>query len=723
MVASLLCLFGLSWLALGEWLPPFSVRGLWFYSGAFAFLTGSLLDAPTHVVPKQAFQFSAVALIATLSAGFATSTPRTTLAAIALGGTAFVLMGAIVASLVAMWWKDERDSTAARAARTGFVVGQYLGTPAATSTVFFLYLLVSFHLPNKREALVLVLGWTGVVLARPLERTFSLINALITVWSRTPPVTYLGEVVGHNVPGIVTLRHSGAASVHPGTPLVVRGDDGTPNVALSLSYIGYSDGPWLRALQLDVSADMRRALDVTGLPDGACALLRDRASLDTLGAEPSGAFARRDRLIGLVVSDTDRITLHFEVLRFDANLHEGKLVTVRIGTQEVLYQVLNGLTQDEIVQQRNTRGYVVASARKIGSWSDAKRQFVHVPWVPAPNTPVFLEQADEARGVEGIGVFPGTHYPISLGAHDTVTHNTAVIGILGVGKTFAVLELVERVLRAGTRVICLDMTEQYAAELDAFYDSEWHASLIASLQSIGKTGKTAIAKNVEEGGSVRQFEAAVRAAVRQFLDTSATQQLLVLNPNAFEVWRQDSKPYQNDASMASLSAAEITRIVSEAALDACQELGMTTNARCCLVYEEAHSLVPEFSAVAVDGDKTASNGSARAILQGRKFGLGCIVVTQRTASVTKTILNQCNTIIAMRTFDATGMDFLSNYIGRDYASLLSALPDRHGVVFGKASSCSDPVVVRFNDRDAFLAHFRGETRPEVGALASPGTGP
>ena len=113
------------------------------------------------------------------------------------------------------------------------------------------------------------------------------------------------------------------------------------------------------------------------------------------------------------------------------------------------------------------------------------------------------------------------------------------------------------------------------------------------------------------------------------------------------------------------SAADITRIVSEAALAACQALGTTDAARCCLVYEEAHSLVPEWNAVASEGDKTAANGSARAILQGRKFGLGCLLVTQRTASVTKTILNQCNTIFAMRVFDATGMDFLANYIGPD----------------------------------------------------------
>lgn len=66
------------------------------------------------------------------------------------------------------------------------------------------------------------------------------------------------------------------------------------------------------------------------------------------------------------------------------------------------------------------------------------------------------------------------------------------------------------------------------------------------------------------------------------------------------------------------------------------------------VFEEAHSLIPEWNAVASAGDKEATNGTAKAILQGRKYGLGCLVITQRTANVTKTILNQCNTVFGLR---------------------------------------------------------------------------
>src|SRR3989454_11088176 len=158
--------------------------------------------------------------------------------------------------------------------------------------------------------------------------------------------------------------------------------------------------------------------------------------------------------------------------------------------------------------------------------------------------------------------------------------------------------------------------------------------------------------------------------------------------------------------MATLTPTEITRIFTESTLEILQELGMSESARCCIVYEEAHSLIPEWSAVASDGDKTATNGTAKAILQGRKFGLGCLVITQRTANVTKSILSQGNTVFGLRVFDATGMEFLKNYIGEDYAGVLSTLEDRHAVVFGRASSCRDPVLTRLNDRADFLRVFR-----------------
>lgn len=250
------------------------------------------------------------------------------------------------------------------------------------------------------------------------------------------------------------------------------------------------------------------------------------------------------------------------------------------------------------------------------------------------------------------------------------------------------------------KIVVLDLTSQYAPQLAPYYDSQAQQPNLEQLQQAGPPGKTNCKQNVAEGGSVQAFQALLKQQLAAFM-VDPTAKLRFYNPTTFEVWRQDSKPFSGVASMAQLTPTEITRIITEVCLDVCSD-AMSDQARLCIVYEEAHSLIPEWNAVVAEGDRAAANGTSKAILQGRKFGLGCLVITQRTANVTKTILNQCNTVFALRVFDATGMEFLRNYVGDDYANVLSTLEDRHAVIFGRASSCSDPVLVRLNDRNKFL---------------------
>lgn len=116
-----------------------------------------------------------------------------------------------------------------------------------------------------------------------------------------------------------------------------------------------------------------------------------------------------------------------------------------------------------------------------------------------------------------------------------------------------------------------------------------------------------------------------------------------------------------------------------------------------MVLEEAHTLIPEWNQVAQSSDTHQVNRSARVVLQGRKFGLGTLLITQRTANVTKTILNQCNTIFALRSFDQTGLDFLRNYMGEAYSRAISTLPQFTAVLVGKASSSTRPLIFKISD--------------------------
>lgn len=91
------------------------------------------------------------------------------------------------------------------------------------------------------------------------------------------------------------------------------------------------------------------------------------------------------------------------------------------------------------------------------------------------------------------------------------------------------------------------------------------------------------------------------------------------------------------------------------------------------------------------------NNIGQIALQGRKYGVGFIVIAQRTASVSKTVLTQCNTVIAFQCFDRTSIDFLVNYFPNPLAEALPNLRFRQAVVAGKAVRGSVPLIFEVPD--------------------------
>jgi len=75
-------------------------------------------------------------------------------------------------------------------------------------------------------------------------------------------------------------------------------------------------------------------------------------------------------------------------------------------------------------------------------------------------------------------------------------------------------------------------------------------------------------QNVAEGGSAHVFQALLRLQLTAFMGDPHSN-LRIYNPSAFEVWRQDSKLFSGAASMVQLTPTEITRIVTEIALELC----------------------------------------------------------------------------------------------------------------------------------------------------------
>lgn len=694
-------------------------KAIWFYNGVASLLFGSRLLNPHFTPPADAATNGFVALASLIAGSLAVppgsgeATLLWTVAAfcglVSLSAVAVLLLRA-PAGLETRVWLRAMDQAV-----------RGLGSPGIIFTIVILVAVWLFHRDRPVEVFAIVAAWTAIIALRPVEAAMSFVD-----WWREQPTEFnsdhvVGDIAAHQSPGIVLIRQHGDRVIERGTPLVVADDNGPWMLGVALNYVGRDEGNLLRVLTARMPPRLRDRIATLPSPKGTGIALTVNVPDEELEDIP--AIQWINRLCGVVDSDTALDFMQFEVIE-DQNVSEGRLVEARIGEHMVMFQIIEGLTREEIVQQKNKYGYARAGARKIGRWDNDEGKFKPVNWIPKINAPVFLMEADEhAVNAASVGHFPDTAFGVGVDVSEAVTHNTAILGILGIGKSYLAIELVERMIAGGIKVICLDLTNQYVDLLHEFIDAAHDDEKRAELTASGEGG--APHQNQEQGGSHQRFRAEAVRQLREFVAPESGRFLRVLNPAEFHVTRQASGMFNNNANMASLTPCEITAIISDAALEVCQELGMTDRGRVCLVYEEAHSLVPEWNSVVAEGDKAATSRSARAILQGRKYGLGCLLVTQRTANVTKTILNQCNTIFAMRTFDDTGKEFLSNYIGGDYASVLPSLNARHAVVFGKASTCENPVLIRLNDRDAFLETFRQEHPPRelpgvpVDAAAAP----
>lgn len=87
-----------------------------------------------------------------------------------------------------------------------------------------------------------------------------------------------------------------------------------------------------------------------------------------------------------------------------------------------------------------------------------------------------------------------------------------------------------------------------------------------------------------------------------------------------------------------------------------------------IVLEEAHSYLSEKT-----GGRAAV-AAKRIVKEGRKYGIGAMIVSQRPAEIDTTILSQCGTTIALRLTNSIDRGHVTGSVADNLEGLLSALP-------------------------------------------------
>ena len=114
-----------------------------------------------------------------------------------------------------------------------------------------------------------------------------------------------------------------------------------------------------------------------------------------------------------------------------------------------------------------------------------------------------------------------------------------------------------------------------------------------------------------------------------------------------------------------------------------------------LVCEEAHRYAPRGDDAAFQPTKQALSRIAK---EGRKYGVGLGLISQRPSELAESILSQCNTLIALRMSNEQDQKFVQRALPdsvRSLVNVLSTLRTQEALVVGEGSVV--PVRLRFND--------------------------
>jgi len=599
-----------------------------------------------------------------------------------------------------------------------------ISRPGIIFSLLYFTVVISFF-QHKPVEFPILIGF-GFLLAinKPIVWLVEFFSKLFSnITTKADLSQFIGQIIGHESTDLYKVEIS---SENPFRQKELKGElvylenikSGVVGIVLSERIL--LGKKWIEILSLRdnhqnlISFNIKSLLPLSGEKSifsktNAVYLLNDIGQLDSeiqIAINSNKVKSNFKNLIGIVWEGSTINRIKFnklfpDELQKERNIGEGSIIQTQIANEEVLYQIIDGRTDEEKLEYKDSHGYIIGSAQKLGKYIVEEKELNTVKWLPEIYTPIFLLEVPEIEYKESdfIGKLPNTNYGIPIKTpHELVTHNTAILGILGIGKSCLTFELLQKLLKATeVKIFCIDLTNQYSKELLKYFVSDLlqidlPQAILKRLKDENKNGNE---NQIDSWGNEALYRNILNQEIENFVNSNA--RVITLNPDLHNVSKAGSQFKINHK--VELTPAEKVRIISERLIVKASSLGETAEARYLIVFEEAHSLVPEWNSIANEGDKTATNGTAKVILQGRKYGLGSLVVTQRTANISKSILNQCNTIFALRVFDDTGKQFLENYIGSDYSNLLPTLEERHCVAIGKALKLKQPVILELNNRD------------------------
>lgn len=640
----MIALLGLVWFHTGSFVPPSGGDAIWFHAGLFTLFVGRFITEYRFTKPNDV-------LLNCLTVFVATSTLSSPPLAIwweILRWGSLLLAG----TAVALSWDRGADLRREERPWRSFFYQIAIGIGRADvlfSIVFVLALLSYFELGTTNTT-VFVVAWGLILLVSNIN--LPAIGKIIRRSRDYPDRKIIGVAHSFNAPSIVFCTHTAEAK-----PKLHELVGFCQSSVGACHCVGIVIGERSSANETRIAvALIEMSISESQLNENSLLVTMSAKELSLY--EPAIDDAELQRLakvIGTVAKGSGIAQLKFELFG-SPSVRAGSMLQVGEQSKPVYYQVFDGIISEEKTLSESSRAFVEGDAEQIGRWDNARGGFETHDWVARERAPVFLID-EETAGPEyvlkasetTIGTIPQATYPVNVDVHDFVLYHSAILGVTGAGKSFLTFAMIEECCAKGIKVVCVDPTGDYQRYL--------HDAVIL----------------------------ADKAAIKAFLQSPDHMIGIV------------------ETSSGQVAAVDLAHTTAQACLNWCKETRTPEQVlnpvpRVMIVLEEAHLLVPEWNFNPQQNLQASVNKTAQIVLQARKYGLGFLIVSQRTANVTKSVLNQCNTIVSFQAFDETGFDFLRNYMGPYHVRALPNLKPRHCLLVGKASRSRRPLMVHLSEQ-------------------------
>lgn len=645
----------------------FAINDFWFSSGLLLLILLSLVDQPFFSKDCNIF---VNAVTAALSLLLVPTNERSVTFWIFLA----IIIYLIISSYLLMWLRSRELSKENVLVQILARINRQLGKPETIFSVFFLWGAIRQYGLNSEQFNALLWFWI-IFMILNIPAIAIEIDSLFSSQKIKDTQMAVGKIFGVQSKNtfLVQLSNERKQSLRRFDFVeFLYSIDKKEHIGLILDVYLLDQAQWIKVLTTpEIDALFKKTIE-KHIPDFIYKAI-DPPTNDYL-----------QRFIGLVYQDST-----IEKIRFTYNakieIYSGQLIESYINGHKVLYQIVQGITKNEQLANKNESSFIIGEAVQLGEWNTISGKFEQFGWVPNVNTPVFLasaiEETDISKDEYIIGYIPGTNYPAIINKQYAVTHHTAILGITGSGKSVFARNLINQISSDETKVIIVDLTGEYKEKIPGLSTiiSDQDSKIISdAIETLAQ--ENAKFANQRNATIISRQEETIKRVFKSSIE-------------AFLVGETVKSVFELSDITNNASSLDYTRWFFWVLFNVAKHY-QNYGKRVCVVLEEAHTIIPEISSMGVsdNASKATVNSIAQIALQGRKYNIGFIVIAQRTANVSKTVLTQCNSVIVFQELDKTTSDFLANYMGKSFVEILPTLKSRTAIAMGKAFRSNAPII-------------------------------